>query len=276
MKAGFRIKIWQAAGAILLAGGLVWAAGELPGQQKTQRHVANSAAETNANLAQPLAPFRSGEHLDYRVLWSRFAVNAATVQLDVMERRPFYGREAWHFRALAHTVDSMRLLFSLDDQFDSYSAPSELVSLQYEMYLHEQGKNENSVQRMSSERDPGPSRVAQVHVLPGTRDPLALLNYLRSVDWLRGPEVRCPAYDGRNLYEARARLETPSGSVSVPAGTFGAARIGVDVYARGQAEPTARFGVWLAQDAMRTPVLIEAEVPFGSARVELMKARHGN
>ncbi len=32
------------------------------------------------------------------------------------------------------------------------------------------------------------------------------------------------------------------------------------------------FGVWLAQNATRTPVLVEAEAPapFGSARVELI------
>src|SRR5438445_8223577 len=52
-------------------------------------------------------PFNAGERLSYRVIWSKFSVNAATIQLSVIERRDFFGRLAWHFRALAQTIDTM-------------------------------------------------------------------------------------------------------------------------------------------------------------------------
>jgi hypothetical protein len=29
------------------------------------------------------------------------------------------------------------------------------------------------------------------------------------------------------------------------------------------------FTLWLANDASRTPVLVEAEIPFGTSRIEL-------
>ncbi len=233
------------------------------------------AAKTQPAREQPAA-FRAGEQLDYRVLWSSFAVNAANIQLSVMERRPFYGTEAWHFQAQARTVETTRLVFQVDDQFDSYSAPGDLVSLQYEMYLHEQGKSESSVLRMSSAPTPAPSPVAQARVLPGTRDPLGFLYYLRQVDWTRTPETRSPVFDGRKLYEVRARLDTPRSNVNVPAGKFSASRIEVRVFEGGKQEPMATFGVWLALDGGRTPVLIEAEVPFGTARVELTRAASRN
>jgi hypothetical protein len=217
------------------------------------------------------APFHAGEELHYRVLWSRYAVNAASLQLAVVERRPFDSGEAWHFQAIAHTVETTRLIFALDDQFDSYSAPGDLVSLQYEMYLREQGKSENSILRMSSSRDPAPSSMAQARVPPGTRDALAFLQYLRQVDWARTPQIRSPVFDGRKLYDAQARLEKQSGSTSVPAGNFTASRVAVRVFERGKTEPMATFVVWLTLDAARTPVLFEADVPFGTARVELTR-----
>lgn len=217
-------------------------------------------------------PFRAGETLDYRVLWSSFSVNAASVRMSVAERRAFYGREAWHFQALAHTTAAMRLIFTLDDQFDSYTEPRALVSLQYEMYLREQGKKEDLIFRMSAEGDPAPGSGPAVRVLPETRDPLGLLFYLRAVDWGRNKLMRCPVFDGKKLYEGRAHLALERGQVSVPAGTFTAARIDVRVYERGKELDQTGFSVWLAHDPRRTPVLLEAQVPLGSARVELVHA----
>lgn len=236
-----------------------------------KRPPARGRAETKAALAETPVPFRAGEKLDYRVLWSTFNVNAASLRLTVREKGLFYGREAWHFQALAHTIETMRLLFTLDDQFDSYTEPRDLASLQYETYLREQDKKEDAIYRMSTDGDPAPQAGTAVRVLPGTRDPLGLFFYLRAVDWQRSTEVRCPVFDGRKLYQVRARRELERGAVSVPAGKFAASRIEVRVYEHGKQSEEARFSVWLAQDASRTPVLVEADVPLGTARVELTR-----
>jgi len=222
--------------------------------------------------AEPLVPFRAGETLDYQVQWAKL-VNAATVRLAVTERRPFYGREAWHFRARAHTIDPMRYLFVLDDQFDSYTDPITLAGLQYETYLREQGKREDSIFRLTTEGDPTPGVGSAVRVLPGTRDPLGYLYSLRAVDWQRTRETRAPVFDGKKLYEARARMDVDLRDVRVPAGSYSASRIEVRVYEHGREVPQTRFWVWLTRDARRTPVLMEAEVPFGTARVELTRAQ---
>ena len=221
--------------------------------------------------AEAPSPFRAGEKLTYRILWSTFSVKAGNVQLAVLERRALYGRDAWHFQASAHTIDTMRLLFALDDQFDSYSAAAGLVGLQYEMYLREQGKHQDAVYRLAPEGEPAPPAGSAVRVPPGTRDPFGLLYYLRAHDWQRSREFRSPVFDGRKLYEVTARLQQESGEVSVPAGTFSASRIEIHVFERGAEVPQTHFWAWLARDARRTPVLLEAELPFGVARVELVR-----
>src|SRR5580692_10845776 len=63
-------------------------------------------------------PFHSGEILEYRVLLSKYALNAAKVETSIVEQRNFFGHPAWHFRAVAHTVDTTRSLFAIDDEFD--------------------------------------------------------------------------------------------------------------------------------------------------------------
>jgi len=215
-------------------------------------------------------PFRSGEFLQYRVLLSKYAVNAAKIETTVVEQRNFFGRPAWHFRAVAHTMDTTRTLFPLDDQFDSYTAAANLFSLQFEMYLHEQGKAETNVFRMTTDGESAPGDATAVRVAPGTRDAIGLLYDLRAADWQLTPELRVPVFDGRRLYDVVARIDTPQGTASVPAGNFSVFRVSIRVFDHGKELTDTRLWVWITKDPAHTPVLIEAEIPFGSARIELV------
>jgi hypothetical protein len=222
--------------------------------------------------AQPVAipvPFRSGENLEYRVLLSKYALNAAKIETMVVEQRNFFGHPAWHFRASAHTMDTTRTLFPLDDQFDSYTSADNLFSLQFEMYLHEQGKAQTNVFRMTLEGDPAPPYATAVRVLPGTRDAIGFLYDLRAADWQRTPELHAPIFDGRRLYDAIARIDTPQGTVTVPAGTFPAFRVSIRLFDHGKEVTETKLWVWFTKEASHTPVLVEAEIPFGTARIEL-------
>jgi hypothetical protein len=107
-------------------------------------------------------------------------------------------------------------------------------------------------------------------VPPGTRDAVGFLYALRANDWQHTPELDAPVFDGRNLYDVHARLEAANDTVQVPAGQFAALRISVSVFSGGQPRHDISFHVWLAKDAARTPLLIEAIAPIGNARIELL------
>jgi len=248
-------------------GGSIALNGEAQGTQHS-RHKAAPAKPAPEVLA--ATPFHVGEVLAYRAVWSKYAVSAGNLKLSVLERRDFFGRPAWHFQAVAHSMDTMRLLYALDDQFDSYTDAVRLTSLQYEMYLSEQGKQQKGTWRMSSAGDPPASpNVSTATVPAGTCDPIGLLYALRAADWKRTAVFHAPVFDGHNLYDVTAQVDQPSGQVTVPAGQFTATSIRVRVFEHGDELTSTQFTVWLAQDAARTPVLIEAEIPFGTARIEL-------
>lgn len=253
---------WLAA-AVFLASGVP--------AQKPKR--AKPAAKAPAHPVAPAAaavPFRPGETLEYRVLFSKYSVNAAKIETSVIEQRNFFGHLAWHFRAVAHTMDTTRMLFAIDDEFDSYTSAATLFSLQYEMYLHEQGKEQTSVYRMTTDADPAPPNVTAVRVVPGTRDAINFLYELRAADWQRTPELHAPVFDGRRLYDVVARVDTPQGTAAVPAGNIPATRIAIRLFDHGKELTDTRLWVWIARDAAHTPVLVEADIPFGTARIELM------
>jgi uncharacterized protein DUF3108 len=246
---------------------LPYAAGQQSASPKSSK---TKTAPKNIVKDVPM-PFRIGETLNYEVAWATFST-AASVQLSVQERRELLGWGTWHFRATAHTQSPVRTLFTIDDQFDSYTDAATLESRQFEMYLDELGRKQNQtfhfIQPGQPARGPDPSVV----VLPGTRDPLGALYALRSVDWPHTQELRVPVYDGRNFYDLHAHLEAASDPVAVAAGKFSATKISLRLFQNNKEISGTKFMAWLANDAARTPILLEAEMPLGSVHVELTSA----
>jgi len=218
-------------------------------------------------------PLRAGEVLDYTANVASLN-NVATLTLKIAGKGNFSGKSAWHLQASAHTQNPLRMVFELDDQFDSYSDAATMASLQYEMHLSERGQKVESVQRMTATgKEPAPPDATEARVLPGTRDPLGMMQYLRNVDWTKTPNVRCPVYDGHKLYDVRAKSAGAAARVSVPAGEYAASRIDIRVFDNGAEMKDASFALYLANNAARTPVLLEAVMPFATARVELEKVK---
>lgn len=247
-------------------------------QKNENSHVAQKTIESpaNSNAAgvtpeQALSlqvPFRAGEVLNYRLTWSVF-LNAASIQLSVVEQRDLFGTPTWHFRAGAHSQAPLRALAVVDDQFDSYAETASLESRQYETYLDELGDKQDAILQLVSMNTPRKNRARTVLVKPHTRDPLAALYLLRTVDWQKTPEFHAPVYDGEDLYEMSARMESGAEVISVSGHEMKATKVAVRLFRAGQQSRT-KCSVWFSQDQARIPVLIEAEVPYGSVRAELV------
>lgn len=240
---------------------------------------ASVAVEPPAKAPAPSAPAaftpRSGETLEFNAIVPKLNSTIATIRLLIGSLRPIDQKSAWHFQAFAHTENPYRMVFELDDQFDSYSDPANnMASLQYEMHLSERGQKSDSVQRMlPSPEEPAPANAAAARVLKGTRDPLGMLQFLRGVDWSKTAEVHSPVYDGRKLCDARASLASRNVSVTVPAGIYNASKIEIHVFENGAEMKDAHFFLYLSNDAARIPVLMEAVLPVTNARVELTKMK---
>jgi hypothetical protein len=245
----------------------------LPAVAPTGAAAASSPNKNGEPAVDPGLPLRRGEVLDYTANVSSLT-NVANLKLQVGERKDFFGKNAWHLQAFAHTESPLRMVFELDDQFDSYSDAATMTSLQYEMHLSERGQKVDSIQRMTATgKEPAPPDATETRVLPGTRDPLGMLQFLRNVDWTKTAEVRCPVYDGHKLYDVRAKLVSTGEAVTVPAGSYKTSKIEMLVFENGQEMKDAHFTMYLANNVARTPVLLEAIMPFATAQVLLVHAK---
>jgi hypothetical protein len=216
---------------------------------------------------------RPGETLEYKADIPKLNSTVANLKIVAVEKRNAGTKGSWHLQAFAHTENPYRMVFELDDQFDSYSDAGSMTGLQYEMHLSERGQKMDSVERLlTSPQAVPPMGTSGARVLPGTRDPLGMLEYLRSVDWSHTNEVRSPVYDGHKLYDVRAALLSKT-AVSVPAGNYNTNKIAIHVLDDGMEMKDAHFLLYLTSDATRLPVLLEAVLPVATARVELTRAK---
>jgi hypothetical protein len=233
-----------------------------------QHSTVKQRAAAAPDSKEPPAPFRAGEMLTYRVSWSVFS-NAASLELSAPEHRELFGRQAWHFRGVAHTLNSVRTLFPIDDQFDSYTDSATLESRQFETQLNEMGRSSHQLLHFAPTGKPSSLPPPLVVVPLGTRDPLGAVYALRDVDWHRTPDFQAPVYDGREMYEIRASRESSDESVKVAAGAYVTWRISIRVFQSQKEVSSVRYVIWIASDAARTPILMEANLPFGTIRAEL-------
>lgn len=227
------------------------------------RETASSGKAANASGH---TPFHAGERLFFEVGWMNLT-DAATAELAVVGRQDFYGDAAWHFQAVAHTQNPLRYVMALDDQFDSYADQRTFATRQYELYLHEQGKQ--AVKRLAlNQRTPGTTFVvAPTEAL----DPLSALYRLREVNWYRNPDLRATVYDGTHFYQMTARRAAEHDRIIVPAGTFDATRIEISIVSR-KSGTSMNFTLWLANNPARTPVEVDAQVPVGAVKGQLTRS----
>jgi hypothetical protein len=252
--------------------GLILAANRPPNlTDKQNRRQANTKKSVPAPEKDLPVPFRTGETLNYQISWAAFS-SAASLRVSVPERRILFGWPTWHFRASLHTLNPVRNLFAIDDEFDSYTDSSNMESRQYELYLNELGKKSTEVLHFVPSGQTSQAPAPQVIVLPGTRDPVGVLFAIRAVDWQHAADFHAPVYDGHQLYQLSAAVQAKSDNVSVPAGAFTATRLAVRLAQQSGKVASIDFQVWLANDSARTPVQFQAVLPFGNVRAELEPA----
>src|ERR1700733_11526537 len=222
----------------------------------------------------PAAPFRNAESLAYSGAWVSVS-DVLAIQLSANDDRQFNAHPIWHFQARLQTKNPLHYVLAVDDRFDSYSSHTDFSGEQFEMHLNEGSKVETHILRITPSQTPLPAGTTQVQLLHGTRDALGFLYYLRTVNWQQTTEVRSPVFDGRKVYDVHATVVTPRSDLAVAAGKFTATGLSIRPYLNGKELADTKITLWIAQDAARTPVLIELVLPFGSGRVELTQAVPG-
>jgi len=240
---------------------------------------AHPAVEKNASALLPTGlaarsrsadyPFAAGEKLEFTAGWATL-VAAGRGNLEVASAPPA-GGSTFHFVATAETVPPASYLFLLQDRFDSYAEASSLASLRYEMHLREGKTERKNIVEFDQKRSEAKVAGGVVPVKTGSHDTVALIYAVRATDWEKKDAATFDFFDGQQSRQLRVRVVSRAEAVTVPAGKFAALRAELEVWRNNQPVSDHKLNAWLSRDTRRLPLKIEAHLPFGVIRVELVR-----
>lgn len=222
-----------------------------------------------ANLIR-VRPLTVGERLVYNVAWSDIPA-AGRLELEVMSRGPFFGREGFQLRTRVQTLNQAWALFGeIDNQYTSYidaasARPHRLVTSRRQGSGQRQTADELTIIDESGEAVfPSGRRMS----LPTeTFDLPALLTALRRQPLPESGRKRYHVLVEQQLVELDAEA-VGRRKIATPAGTFDA--VGIRLMPRQSTR--YRATIWLTADENRTPLTITAVIPLGELRAELIGA----
>lgn len=224
------------------------------------------AQENNGAASAPLsqAPYKVGEHLTYDVSFSNFS-SVAHVEVQVMSREVFNGRDAIHLHAHAQTTGLVNVaLFSIDNDYTTYVDPSTGLPFHSRQVIRDATRS-NDV-NLDLHQPAGTDAIpAKQRSFLGTYDFLSAFYRIRALPLTAGSVYNLTVRGEGQSYQLEFKVGGTE-VVKTNVGSFTAVvtkvrSIGSSIFDSGR--------VYFSDDERHVPVLITARVSGGNLRVEL-------
>jgi hypothetical protein len=223
-------------------------------------------------------PFAVGETLTYDVSWSSY-LSAGTAVTTVKDKRSSGGSAAYEIAAEGRTTPLLRHLYTLSYKLDTLLDSVSLLPQRASTETQEGSRHR--VRTTTFDRGAGRAHYEiktttvvkeDIVIPPQTQDALSAIYTLRAAPLKSGARITMPVTDGGTMYTARFEVGAPE-RVRVPAGEMSAWKIAAQI-ANAHGAPEGRHvAIWIADDAKRRPVKLQADLAVGSFTLALREAR---
>ena len=228
--------------------------------------------------AERAVPFRIGETLTYDVSWSTYLV-AGTAVTTVKEKKASFDSTAYYVVAEARPVPLLAKLYSLYYKLDTLIDAFTLLPQRGTVYT-EEGKRhhfkttrfDRNARKANFEYQSGTTVKSDFPIAASTQDALSALYVLRALPLKTGLHVTMPVTDDGVNYKltidvaAVERVKTPIGEI--PAWKV------LPVVADDKGQVVGKnLAVWIADDATKYPLKIQADLAVGSFVLLLRSAQ---
>lgn len=223
-----------------------------------------SSQETSGADSVPFwqSVYRVGEHLTYNVSYSNFT-SIAFVDLEVVSRGTFAGREAIQLRAHARTAGVVNVaLISINNDYTTYVDPSSGIPFHSRIVVHDTtSSSDESVELNQGGTDAATTQRS----IPGVYDLLSAFYRVRAMPLVSGSTYRLHVKNQGQDYRLEFKV-TGTQIVKTNVGSFTA--IVTQVRITGDS-PLKEARVYFSDDERHIPVLLTAKVNDGEIKAEL-------
>jgi len=254
--------------SLVVAGAIV--ASALAGAPRRAPHVSMHADRA--------VPFAVGETLTYDVSWSSY-LSAGTAVTTVEDKRSSGGSSAYAIAAEGRTASLLQHLYTLSYKLDTLLDSVSLLPQRASTETQEGSRHR--VRTTIFDRRAGKAHYEiktttvvkeDIVIAPQTQDALSAIYALRAAPLRTGARMTMPVTDGGTIYTARFDVGAPE-RVRVPAGDMSAWKIAVQIADANGAPVGRQVAIWIADDAKRWPVKLQAELAVGNFTLALREAR---
>ena len=220
-------------------------------------------------------PFADGERLAFDVQWMGdvpAGVITLTVRAASADERAAWPSARWQVRAGAKTAAWVSRFFEADDQFSSLMT-GDLQPLLHARQIHEGPRELTRTylydavrRRVSTAADETAAKSAEATAtpwVPGTRDAIGVLYYLRTQHFVMGEERVVPVNDAGTNLRVRVRLDGVESLPDASGTPVVAERFAVRLERRVSRRQPVTATLWLAQQGARQPLRIAVSAGFG-------------
>jgi hypothetical protein len=210
------------------------------------------------------APYQIGEKLTYNVSFASFP-SAAHVQVHIVARGIFFGRDAIQLRAHVETMDTVNVaLYAINKDFTTYIDPASGLPFRAQEVTRDATRSTDAEQDLNQAAGTGaiPSRQ---RAFPGTFDFLSVFYRARALPLAQGASYSFQVRGESTEYQAELKvvgLET----VKTNVGSFNTIVTKVNISG---GSPIKNLRIYFSDDERHVPVLATAKVSTGDLRAEL-------
>ncbi|HKS96886.1 MAG TPA: DUF3108 domain-containing protein [Terriglobia bacterium] len=239
---------------------------------------------SNATAQQaPTAPFAPGETLTYDLSWEVFPAGQVSGTILKVTRG---SKELYEVKAAAQSRGFVSLLYTVEDEFDSFFDPETLCSDSLQKRINEGRRHKNtrivfdSARKLAilDEQDlaakGAPTKHAENEIPACVHDVVNAFYFMRRQPLRVGQEIRLPINDGSKTADVRVQVQALE-TIRTPFGTRSAFRVEPTVFG-GLLKRKGRMQIWFSDDAERLPLRVKAMISAGTITADLHSVTHAS
>ncbi len=225
-------------------------------------------------------PFHVPEQLTYELAWEGVYAGTSTLSISMD------GNDGYKIASTANSADYISIFYKVRDMVESITGGGSFASRSYEVKSHEGrhvkdlgvlfagGNGRKKTSYIDYLSRPGDRRERDFKTPPGVMDPLSSFFYVRTLPLVVGKSVYVTIFDDEKVWNVEVKVLKKE-RVQTWLGSFNTILIQPLMKSSGIFRRNGAIYIWVTDDAMHMPVMLESKVKVGSIKAILEKASFG-
>ena len=211
-------------------------------------------------------PFQIGERLIYNVSFT--GITAGQASLEIVNDTLVNNYHQLHIRFNAKTTYPFNLIYTIDDQVDTWLDSRSLYTRKMTKKIRERNYKKNSHTIIDYDKSIAITNGDTVIIDQFLRDSYSLFYFLRTIPLIIGETIDFTAFDGKIITPFQVITKTRE-TINTMAGTFPC--LVVKPFREGTTllKNKGDMMIWFSDDKIRLPIQIKIKLKYGSMLLKL-------